>query len=205
MSPPTAQRLPAAERRQALIDAALRVFSTGSYAGATTADIAREAGVSEPILYRHFPSKRDLYVACLDELWRQTRDRIDAKLTQLGDREAVKAVGMTMLAMRSQRVLPANLWIQALTEAGEDPEIRRYVRRHIKELHGFLAEVIRRAQAAGGVPADRNAEAEAWVFIGGGLLLSVADRLGGILDQETFVAIARARHRWLTERDLELP
>ena len=40
-----ATRLPAAERRRALVDAALRVFSTGSYAGATTAGIAREAGV----------------------------------------------------------------------------------------------------------------------------------------------------------------
>ncbi len=40
--------------RVALIDAALRVFASGSYSGATTAEIAREARVSEPILYRHF-------------------------------------------------------------------------------------------------------------------------------------------------------
>jgi transposase-like protein len=45
-------RLPAAERRQAIVDAVLRVFVGGSYSGATTAEIAREAGVSEPILYR---------------------------------------------------------------------------------------------------------------------------------------------------------
>jgi TetR/AcrR family transcriptional regulator len=62
-------RLPAAERRQAILEAALGVFSQGSYAGATTAQIAREAGVSEPVLYRHFASKRDLYFACLDEAW----------------------------------------------------------------------------------------------------------------------------------------
>ena len=48
----------------------MTVFSTGSYSGATTAEIAREAGVSEPILYRHFASKRELYFACLDEAWR---------------------------------------------------------------------------------------------------------------------------------------
>ncbi|MBA3347526.1 MAG: helix-turn-helix transcriptional regulator, partial [Actinobacteria bacterium] len=35
------------------------MFAAGSYAGATTAEIAREAGISEPILYRHFSSKRD--------------------------------------------------------------------------------------------------------------------------------------------------
>jgi AcrR family transcriptional regulator len=53
-------RLPAAQRRQALIETAQRVFSEGTYRGTTTAEIARAAGVSEPILYRHFASKRDL-------------------------------------------------------------------------------------------------------------------------------------------------
>ena len=47
-------RLPASERRAALVDAALRTFAEGSYGGATTAEIARKAGVTEPILYRHF-------------------------------------------------------------------------------------------------------------------------------------------------------
>ena len=56
-------------RRQAVLDTACRVFSRSSYRGATTAEIAREAGISEPILYRHFGSKRDLYLACLDEAW----------------------------------------------------------------------------------------------------------------------------------------
>ena len=61
MSP--AVRLPAAERRQSLLEAALPIFAAGSYRGVTTAEIARAAGVSEPVLYRHFPSKRALYLA----------------------------------------------------------------------------------------------------------------------------------------------
>ena len=73
MTPTTSTRLPAAQRRQALIATALRVFSEGSYRGTTTAEIAREAGVSEPILYRHFDSKRELYLACIDESWRRLR------------------------------------------------------------------------------------------------------------------------------------
>src|SRR5262249_46622928 len=62
-------RMPAAERGKALIEAALSMFGEGSYRGTTTAEIAHEAGVSEPILYRHFASKRDLYLACIDEAW----------------------------------------------------------------------------------------------------------------------------------------
>ena len=60
-------KLPAAERRRAVVKAAARVFAEGSYRGTTTAEIARAVGCSEPILYRHFPSKRDLFFACVDE------------------------------------------------------------------------------------------------------------------------------------------
>src|SRR5213078_4951739 len=69
----TRPRMAAAERRRCVIDAAVRVFSRSSYRAATTAEIARECGVTEPVLYRHFPSKRDLYLACLDAGWTHVR------------------------------------------------------------------------------------------------------------------------------------
>ena len=202
MSSSASQRLPAAERRQALVDAALRVFSSGSYSGATTAEIAREAGVSEPILYRHFASKLDLYLACLEATFERFREGFDKKIAELGEENAVAAVGISLLGMRTQKVLPPNLWVQAITEAGDVPEIRRYLRRHMRELHDFIQAAIERAQEAGGVPRERDAQAEAWVSIAGGLLLSVADRLGGVIEPEDLRRIARARHTWLTGRDL---
>ena len=85
MSQPTQARLPAAERRAAIVAAALEVFGNGSYARATTAEIARAAGVSEPIIYRHFPSKKELWFASLDEAWRQLRARIEHKMVPLAD------------------------------------------------------------------------------------------------------------------------
>ena len=54
-------RPPSGGRRSSA--AALEVFGSGSYAGSTTAEIARAACVSEPIIYRHFPSKRELWFA----------------------------------------------------------------------------------------------------------------------------------------------
>ena len=189
-------RLPAAERRRALVDAAMRVFSEGSYAGATTAEIAREAGVSEPILYRHFRSKRDLYFACLDEAWRRIRDRIEQKMDELGPHEGWRAIGPA--TMREVKVVLPSLWMQAITEAGEDAEIRRHVRRHMREVHDFFADVLRRVQAAGSIHPDRDPDVEAWIFVAGTLLVSVADRLGGPLGHEDFEAIKAQRLRWLT-------
>lgn len=93
-----------------------------------------------------------------------------------------------------------NLWIQGLTEAGEDPVVRREIRRHMREVHDFVAAALRDGQAGGAVPADRDPDAEAWVFIGGGLLRSVADRLGGVLTAGDLEAITHERLRWLTGR-----
>lgn len=195
----TMTRLPAAERRQAIVEAAQRVFAGGSYSGATTAEIAREAGISEPILYRHFASKRELYFACLEQAWGSLRSALDVKLAEHGDREAVAAIGLAWREFHaSGGIKPVTLWIQALTEAGEDVEIQAFLRGQLREVHDYIAAAVKRAQVAGGVPQDRDPDAEAWVFVGTALLLSFADRLGGLIGPEDLGRIAAERRRWLT-------
>lgn len=201
------RRLPAAERRSAIVQAALRVFASGSYAGSTTAEIAREAGVSEPVLYRHFPSKRDLWAACLDAAWDEFRAAFDGAVDELLDDDGTpggatgRAVRGGLLAppsvARWKKALMPNLWIQGVTEAGEDREIRKHIARHMRIAHDHVAGALRRGQEAGAIPADRDADVEAWMMIAGGLLRSVADRVGGLLDDEDLAAIQRERLRWL--------
>lgn len=58
-------RLPAAERRQQLLDAALRTFAVDGYRGTSMNRVAEAAGVTKPVLYQHFASKRDLFVELL--------------------------------------------------------------------------------------------------------------------------------------------
>src|SRR5580765_4487898 len=138
-------RLPAEERRALLLETACRVFSHGSYRGVTTAEIAREAGITEPVLYRHFASKRDLYFACIEEAWRQVRAAWDSALAE--DASSTDWIGTIQRAMhdaREQRILLASLWVQALAEANEDPEIRRFLRRHLREVHDSLSTGIGR-------------------------------------------------------------
>ena len=59
-------RLPRDQRRAQLLDAANDVFTSKGYHAAAMDDIADAAGVSKPVLYQHFPSKLDLYLALLD-------------------------------------------------------------------------------------------------------------------------------------------
>ena len=68
-------------------------------------------------------------------------------------------------------------------------------------MHDFFAGVLRRVQAEGGIHAERDPDTEAWIFVAGSLLVSVADRLGGLLKAEDFEAIRAERLRWLTGAD----
>jgi AcrR family transcriptional regulator len=194
-------RLPAEERKAAVLDCACGMFATGSYRGTTTAEIARRAGVTEPILYRHFQSKRELYLAVLEESWRRLRELWDEAVAAEEDPKLwVAVIGRAYFEATDPRLHSANLWIQSLTEASDDPEIRRYLRKHMREVHDYVAELMRRSQEAGGVLPDRDPSAEAWIFIAVGLLATVGRRVGGLLEED-FPAIFSARRKWMTGED----
>ena len=131
----TKHRLSAEARRAAVLDTARRVFSRSSYRGVTTAEIAREAGISEPILYRHFGSKRDLYLACLDEAWEEFHE--EATLALAKDPAGCLGVISDRYMAKGAKFRLVDLWIQALTEASDDPVIGKALRRQIRGLHDF--------------------------------------------------------------------
>ena len=64
----TTRRLSAPARREQLLDVALEVFASAGYHGTSMNDVADAAGVTKPVLYQHFESKRELYQALLDEV-----------------------------------------------------------------------------------------------------------------------------------------
>jgi AcrR family transcriptional regulator len=193
-------RLPAEERRAAVLEAACTIFGRGTYRSTTTAEIAKYAGVTEPVLYRHFSSKRDLYIACLQEAWRDTRALWDNAVAEEPDPTLwLTAMGKSYLAAKDRRGQLAHLWLQSLAEVSDDPEIRKFVRRQFQDVHTYVADVMRRSQEAGGILPERDVEGEAWVFISLGLLGTVGRRLGGVVGDD-FPRIMEARREWMTGR-----
>jgi AcrR family transcriptional regulator len=162
-------RLPAEKRREQLLDCAAELFAKMGYARATTAELAKSAGVTEPIIYRHFASKRDLFIALIERTAKQTLKHWQQSLADasdpaerlrrvLGDNPMVSPEGST-----SYRVL-----LQATTEV-DDPEIRKAVTGHFVNLHAFLAKEIKRAQEERKVMRVFSAELIAWILIHVGL------------------------------------
>ncbi len=88
----TTPRLPAARRRRQLLDTALAVFAERGFHGTAMNDIADAAGVTKPVLYQHFGSKRDLYREVLEDVGGRLEDTIaKAAAGAPGPREQVEA------------------------------------------------------------------------------------------------------------------
>ncbi len=86
-------RLPRDERRAQLLAAAQEVFVANGYHGAAMDEIAETAHVSKPVLYQHFPSKRELYLALLDSHLTALTDLMMGALNSTKDNdERVQAV-----------------------------------------------------------------------------------------------------------------
>ncbi|MCX6598199.1 MAG: TetR/AcrR family transcriptional regulator [Acidobacteria bacterium] len=79
MPPPTRMAAPA--RREMILETAIRLFAERGFRGVTTRELAAEVGVTEPVLYQHFPSKRDLYHALIEHKMAKSQalyDQLDA-------------------------------------------------------------------------------------------------------------------------------
>jgi AcrR family transcriptional regulator len=89
---PRPARLPAAARRRQLLDVALDVFASGGFHRTSMDDIAEAAGVTKPVLYQHFRSKRELYLELLDDVGGQLLEAITkATAAASGPRQQVEA------------------------------------------------------------------------------------------------------------------
>ena len=80
-----ATRMPRDQRRVQLLDAAREVFTTKGYHAAAMDDIADAAGISKPVLYQHFSSKLDLYLALLDQSCESLVEVVRAALDSTDD------------------------------------------------------------------------------------------------------------------------
>lgn len=76
-------RLPAPLRRRQLLDVAITVFARRGYANASMNDVADAAGVTKPVLYQHFRSKHDLYLAALDDVGDRLRRHVEQSTGKL--------------------------------------------------------------------------------------------------------------------------
>jgi AcrR family transcriptional regulator len=119
-------RLPPDERRAQVLEAARIVFARDGFAGASTAAVAREAGVTRGLVHHYFGSRRELFLGVLEELAERLPAAIRTDLEDLPLEEVVRINGHALLdAVERDR----DAWVALLGAAGSDPDVERILDR----------------------------------------------------------------------------
>jgi AcrR family transcriptional regulator len=158
--PAKAGRKSAEQRREEILEIALRHFAEGGYRGTSTDAIAREAGISQPYLFRLFHTKQELFLA--------VHDRAKDHLSEVWRRRAADGPPETALQRMGQayvqELVPDRHHILLMLQsyvASAEPAIREHVRDR-------WAQTVREVAELSGAPSD-----QVWRFFATGMLLNV--------------------------------
>ncbi len=165
MIPPTGTRLTADERRDAVLDAALIEFAEHGYEGTSTEDIARDAGISQPYLFRLFGTKKALFKASTIRSFRETLELFQRAAEGKRGADALEAMGHAYVEMLSTNRVRLKAQMQAYA-ACDDEEIRAVVRNGYGDLVAYV-------QRVSGLPAEEVSR-----FFATGMLLNVLASMG---------------------------
>jgi AcrR family transcriptional regulator len=151
------------------LEVAAKLFATHGYEGTTTAAIAEAAGVTEPILYRHFTGKQQLFVAIVRAMsdktiahWKGLVEGIPDPLEQIR-RIARQFPDQLEHLSDAYRVLHGALALS------KDPAVLAVVRDHYKATQAFFAQIIARGQEGGRLTKDIDPNLPAWEIINLGI------------------------------------
>jgi AcrR family transcriptional regulator len=128
------------ERREEILDAALEVFADQGLHGASTEEIARRAGISQPYVFRLFGTKKDLYIAGVARCFRQTLELMQKAAEGKRGEEALAAIGAAYgeLLASDRTYLRAQMQAYA---ACHDPAIAAVVRGGFGDLVTYVERV----------------------------------------------------------------
>ena len=150
----------AGERREAVLTAAVAVFATRGMDGTSTEDVARQAGISQPYLFRLFPTKKALFLALVERCFQQVACTFEAAAGDRVGEDALDAMGDAYHRLLEDRTL---LLLQMQSYAAcDDPDIRAATRTGYKELWTLVERL-------SGLPYERIV-----TFFAMGMLMNVA-------------------------------
>jgi AcrR family transcriptional regulator len=137
----------APQRRRSILASAETLFAKLGYRRTTTAAIAREAGVTEPILYRHFENKRDLFHALLREISGRTMSELKHLLGGLRDpSEKVRVLARSFPAVARKLADTYRVMLTGITEIDE-AGTRKILRDHFRSYGRFIEGILKDLEA----------------------------------------------------------
>lgn len=150
--------------RQVVLDAALRKFSEKSFLGATTIEIAEEAGVSEKTLFDLFGDKKTLYLDVREYIRRSAiRDMLPRLPIGGGAPAILRALGVEFLHEVQRDSDRARVSLQAIT-AIDDVDIKKSTQEYFLQTQALVTNILAEGQKAGLVKGDVDIDQFAWTY-----------------------------------------
>jgi TetR/AcrR family transcriptional regulator, cholesterol catabolism regulator len=159
------RRLKAPQRREQLIEVATKLFAKWGYDATTTAAIAEAAGVTEPILYRHFDSKQELFVAIVRSVSELTMAQWQAVIGDTADpAEQIRRIAEEFPA-HMRELADAYHVIHGALATSRDRKVAAVMKEHYGQIERFFVQIITRGQEAGIFRPQLDPKGPAWQLI----------------------------------------
>ncbi len=161
------------DKRNVILDAALRTFARRGYTDTKVAEIASEASVAEGTLYNYFQSKEELLLALFDEKWGGIIDEIKKKISRLDDpNDKLKAVFSLVVMMFKKNRHLADLFMVDMKQSSIF--LTNYTINRIVEFLNIIEEILEEGKRKGIYRKDLDARVAKMVIFGAaqGILLS---------------------------------
>jgi AcrR family transcriptional regulator len=139
VSPQVAERKSAEVRREEILEAAMAEFALDGFAGTSTEEIARRAGISQPYLFRLFGTKKQLFIEAVRRGFRRVLTTFEEAAVRNDEGNVFLSMGHAYGDLRRDR---SSLMFQMQAYAAcEDPEIREVVREEFAAIYRFVESV----------------------------------------------------------------
>ena len=183
----TDRSIAAPDKRQLILDAAVRVFAREGYHTSRVGDIAEEAGVAHGLLYHYFPSKAEVLATIFRENWRQLLERFH-QVEASPEPAPEQLLGVAKILLRTWRN-DSDLVRVMVREVARSPHLQGQVE-EIREAFAAIQRIVERGQARGELRRDLDARLASWIFYGALEELLTGWVLGELPDGDDDVARA---------------
>ena len=155
------------ERKALILAQAKKVFARKSYREASTGELARASGITEPILYKHFGSKKKLYLAVLNQLSEQFLERFRGLVERRARKDLLDCLESFLLDYRTAAMEEhdsIHLLLNASLESN-DPEVAQIAQAHNREVYALVHGLLEKAQQHDLISRQLDLSAATWGYL----------------------------------------
>jgi AcrR family transcriptional regulator len=174
------KRLTSAERRALILKVATRLFAEHHYRSTTLGQIAAEAGVSEALIFKHFTTKKQLFLATIEATGRYLAENLQ-KLTERNDRPPIQGLREAFrfyFDYLNQDSGTARMIFQVCSEL-DDKEVREALSAALRRSALIIRRALELGQERGVIRRDIDLEAVTWLLVGCYQVFALMKQVGG--------------------------